>query len=95
MNKLMIKIVAGILAVGLTGVAYAGPKYVCWNGTVVKNPKQCPPYKLPVVCPDGSVVSDPAKCPPVVLCPDGSLSASISSCPVIPPPDTDPAVVTQ
>lgn len=69
----------------------APPKYVCWDGTVVKQSKQCPPYKLPLVCPDGTIVATAAECPPVKICLDGTVTSSTGTCP---PPPTDPTVVT-
>lgn len=87
MNKVLLLIAATLFA----STAVAGPtKYVCWDGTVVKNVKQCPPFKIPLVCPDGKVVTDPAQCPPVKICLDGTVVGADNTCP--PPPITDPVV---
>lgn len=83
--KRVLVLVAAMLVAGIAMAA--PPKYVCWDGSVVKKPQQCPPYKLPVVCPDGKVVTTPAECPPVIVCPDGTLSSG-----TCPPPPTDPLV---
>ncbi len=73
--------------------AFAGPpKYVCWDGSVVKLAKQCPPFKIPLVCPDGTVVNSATECPPVKICLDDSVVASDGTCP---PPPTDPTVATK
>jgi hypothetical protein len=77
----------GIVFVIMTPSLLAdAPKYQCWNGDVVKNPKKCPKIEFPIVCPDGSIVKEWSQCvdPPIdPVCPDGN-------CPPI-----DPPVVTE
>lgn len=76
------RLIAALLALAFGMSAHAAPPaYTCWDGSVVKNPKRCPVFRLPVVCPDGKVVDDVSECytdPPV--CPD-------AGCPWPPPPE--------
>lgn len=77
----------------LAAPAFAGPtQYVCWDGTLVKNPRKCPVIKVPLVCPDGTVVYQPVECPPIQVCQDGSITTITTECP---PPVVDPVPVTE